>query len=129
MKTFILILTIAAFIQSSFLPINLVLILLICRSLTTSDGANLVLAFFGGILLGVLSSTNLGFLSLIMIVVVKLIDLIKKLPISINVLTAIPISFVIILAVEYFEQIFMGQTLNFPKVMIETLLVIPVSII
>ncbi len=125
MKTFILILIIAAFLQSSFIPINLVLILLISRSLSLIDQANLAAAFLGGILLGLLSAANLGFWALVFLMVVKLIELIKKLPFSVNILTIIPVSLLLILAVEYSQQLLLGQTLSLTKVIVETVLVLP----
>src|SRR5260221_1034153 len=125
MKTFILILIIYSFLQIFFIPINLVIILLISRSLSLIDQANLAAAFLGGILLGLLSAANLGFWALVFLMVVKLIELIKKLPFSVNILTIIPVSLLLILVVEYSQQLLLGQTLSFTKVIVETVLVLP----
>lgn len=60
MKTLVMILTVAAFLQSTILPVNLVLIILICRSYLKTDKGNLFLAFAFGLLVGHLNLDPLG---------------------------------------------------------------------
>lgn len=56
MKTLLLLIALFAFLQSAFLPINLVLVLIIARSLIVDDRENLFLAFFGGLILSFFDS-------------------------------------------------------------------------
>lgn len=128
MKTIIFLFIIAAFIQSSFLPLNLVLIMLICRSLVIEETVNYYLALGSGLLLGILSPLNLGFWPLLFIVIVKLVQLLRKLPVLANLFTVLPISFLILTAVLYLQQLFFGQSIDFKLVVIETLLVLPTFI-
>ena len=122
---FIFLIILAAFLQSSFIPINLVLILLICRSLVISQKENLILAFLGGILVGVLESQNLGFWTLTFLVLVKLLSLSKKLPVSKNILTILTVSSVAILLVSYLEQLVFKQTVDLKTVLIEIVVTVP----
>lgn len=126
MKLLILVLILSIFIQTAFLPINLFLIILICRNFLTDRPTNYFYAFCGGIFLGLMSYVNLGFWPLVFIVMTKVIQLIKLTPISSKFFIIIPASFLIILTVGFLEQIFLNQSLSLEKVIIETLLIIPI---
>ncbi len=129
MKLFTVIIILAALIQSSFLPLNLVLILLICRSLVVEDSYNMILALSMGILLGILTAQNIGFWPLIFLIVIRLLYLVKKLPVTNNVLTIPPIVFVTILAVSFIEQLIFHQTLNLIIIILESLLSVPLYLL
>lgn len=87
MKTLLLLTTLFAFLQSAFLPVNLVLSLVAARAIIIDDKSNLYLAFFGGLILSFLMQVNLGYYPLLFILIVKMGALIKKLPVSFNLLT------------------------------------------
>jgi hypothetical protein len=129
MRVFIFIFILAAFLQTAFIPINLCLILLICRSFALEDDLNYWMGFFGGIMLSALSSANLGFWTFAFLITVKFIQLAKILPISSNFFTIIPISFIVISLVGLLESFFFEQSFNLMKVFIETAITLPTYIL
>lgn len=129
MKTLFFVLLIAAFFQTTFLPINLVLIIIITRSLAYEEALNYYLAIYAGIILGVLSSTNLGIYGIIFLANVKLAHLLRKLPVTANVFTVVVISFALFLSTAFFEMIFLKNSINFQKILIESAISLPIFII
>lgn len=129
MKLVILTLIILTLLQTVLLPVNLVLLLILARSLVTDEKSNLWLAFLAGILLGLMSGTNLGFWAVIFLVVVKLVVIIKQLPIQINLRTVLPISLGIIVLVNLVEWWFLKVSLSQLKVLTEVLLSLPIYLI
>lgn len=125
MKLFILLLTLAAFIQTAFLPINLCLVLLIARSLVTVERTNLYAAFISGIILGLLSGANLGFRPLIFLIIVEIAQIFKKLPIS-TTLFLIPLSFGLIFIANLLESLLFGQHINVQSMVLE-MIVLPLA--
>lgn len=126
MKLLSLLLILSIFVQTSFLPLNLCLVILICKDFLTEKSTNYFYAFFGGIFLGLMTSVNLGFWPLIFIVLAKIIQQIKLAPVSSKFFIIVPTSFLLILLVAFSEQIFLNQSLNLSKVAVETLLIIPI---
>lgn len=92
MKTLILVLIIVAFIQSTILPINLVLIVLIARSLIRPERSNLILSFGFGLLISHLTLQPLGFQSLIYLFLAQLTLLLSKSRLSANPFLIIPLT-------------------------------------
>lgn len=115
----------AAFAQSSFLNVNLVLILLLCRSLAVTDNENYLIGFGIGVLLGVLSFQNIGFWPLAFLVVIKLIYIIKRLPISFPLLTSAPLLVLFIVLIAFLESFIAGLGFDINKVLFESALVLP----
>lgn len=126
MKFFIFVLILASLFQTSFLPINLVLMLLIARELVYSTKANLYLAFGAGILLGLLSPQNIGFAPFIFLIVVKLVSFLRKLPFTTSFLTVLPISFVIFLSTAFIEQQVFKINTNIYLIILQSVLMLPV---
>src|SRR3989338_7884502 len=94
MKTLIIILILAAFLQTTILPIDLVLLILICRAYVVSEKANLYLAFSFGLLTSHLNLVNLGFQSLIYLIIVQATQILSKIRLAGNPLLIVPISLV-----------------------------------
>lgn len=127
MKTLITILIIASFIQATVLPINLVIIILICRAYIGTERSNLYLAFGFGLLISHLNIHQLGLQSIIYLVLVQLTHMLSKSKITANYLFIIPISFVLLLINNVSISIFTHQTINYwPQVLIESLLSLPI---
>lgn len=126
MKLFVFLLIITALLQTTFLQVNPVLVLLICRALIREEIANYYSAFFIGILLGILESKNTGFYALFFVIIVKIIHLIKSTPISAYFLTVIPTTLVFSFALNYLKYLFFGQTVNIYIPPIDALLSLPV---
>ncbi len=129
MRTSFFIILLSAFLQTTFLPLNLCLILIICRSYALEERQNYYLALFAGIVLGFLNSQNLGFWPLIFLIVVKITHLVKKLPVTANFLTIIPVAFIQLALVKWLESLIFKSTLNFFFVIVETVLALPLFIL
>jgi len=129
MKFFILILIISIFLQTSFVPVNLALILLLSRAYVVDEKMNLYLAFISGIMLGILSSQNIGFWPLIFLVVVKIVGLMRRLPISANFLTILPVSFLLIGLVDLAKSFILNQTFNWNLFLVEVIVTLPIYIL
>lgn len=127
MKTLIIILIIASLLQSTIIPINLVLIILICRSYIRLDKANLFLAFGLGLLDGHLNLTTLGLSSLIYLVLVQITQSLSKSRLALNLSLIIPLSFVLLTIHQLTLSLFTPQSAQiFPKIFLESLISLPV---
>lgn len=126
MRLFIILFLLSAFIQTSFLHLNIALILIICRSFISEDSDNYFIAFFLGLILGILSAQNIGFWPAVFLVSVKIIHLLKKLPISSHFLIILPATLMIATLAAYLEKVFLGGSINYLKIIIETVISLPV---
>lgn len=127
MKTLIFVLIICSLIQETIWPLDLVLIILICRSMIRTDPANLYLSFAFGLLISHLGLTTLGIKSLIYLVSAEGTQILSKSRFSTNPFLIVPVSFIFLLADAIFSQL--PSTLTFqilPRVILESLLALPV---
>lgn len=125
MKTLLLFITLFSFLQSAFLPVNLVLVLIIARSLIIEDRDNLYLAFFGGLILSFLTQINLGYYPLLFILIIKVAGIIKRLPVSFNLLIIFIAGAFLVGVAAVLNSLFIAQPLTFYPHFIEAILVIP----
>jgi cell shape-determining protein MreD len=125
MKLFVFLLIIACLLQASVVPANFALILLVSRSLIIDEKNNLYLALFTGLLLGLLMSINIGFYALVFVLYVEIVHLVKKSPISANILTVVPLTFVLLLALSYLEELILNQSFNLSPLLIQSLIALP----
>ena len=126
MRLYIFLLILSAFFQTSFVPLNLCLIIIICRSFILSKQSNFFIAFLIGIILGVLASQNLGFWALVFVIITKVSNATKKLPVSSNIFTIIPVIFVLLMLVSLLENLSFKTPINLLKIIIESLLGLPI---
>ncbi len=127
MKTLIVILIIASFLQTTILPIDLVLMILICRSYIKISPSNLYLAFIFGILISHLNLVTLGLNSLIFIACVQITQGLSKTRLAGNSLLIIPITFVLLSFSGILTSVFLNQSLEiFHKVLLESLISLPI---
>ncbi len=127
MKTLIAVLIILSFIQAAIIPINLVLIVLICRSYLKADKANLYLAFGFGLLDAHLNLTALGLSPLVYLLMIQITQSLSKSPLTGNSFLIIPISFVLFFAKDQLTFFFTAQIPSpISKALIESLLSLPV---
>lgn len=127
MKTLIIILIITSFIQSSILPLDLILLVLISRSLLRPDRTNLFLAFGFGLLTSHLNLTPLGFDSLIYLVIVEVLCGLSKSRLSPNFYLIIPISLGSLFLHQQIISLLTHTTFHFfPKIFIEGFLSLPI---
>lgn len=125
MKLFLFSLFLAAFLQTTLVGLNLSLIVILSRCVIISEKKNFYVAFFAGGLLGLLSSQNLGFWSLIFLMIVCMIHLLKKMSLTFNFKTIIPLAFLIVSITSFFEYLIFGQSLNFSKIFFESIFSLP----
>ena len=129
MKLFIFLLLIAAFLQTSFISLNLCLIILICRSYAIHQKENYYLALFSGIFLGILSSANLGFWPLIMIGTVFIIHAIRLLPITGRVLTIVPVALLVLFSASGLEKLLLNTTFVWWQPILSAIIALPIFIV
>ena len=126
MKTLIIFLIIASFIQNTFLPFNLVLIILICRSYLRPDRANLFLAFSFGLLNSHLNLITLGITSLVYLTIVAVVESLARTRLAGSALIIAPLSFGLLFADQVIVLYFAHQSLDFLKIFLESLISLPV---
>jgi len=129
MKTLIIILIIASFIQTTILPIDLVLLILICRSYIKSDCANLYLAFFFGIFISHLNLASIGFQSLIYLSSVETTEILSKLRLAGNPLLIVPLAFFLITLSQFANSILGHSSFEFSKAIFACFLSLPVLLL
>lgn len=127
MKTLIIILILVSFFQTTIIPLDLVLIILTCRSFLKISKSNLYLAFFFGLLISHLRLVNLGFDSLIYLLGVQITQILSKFRLAGNSLLIIPLTFILITLSQFINLLFLQESLSlFPKVLIEAGLSLPI---
>lgn len=127
MKTLILILIIISFIQSTILPVNLVLIILIARSLIRPGKENLILAFCFGFLISHLNLQILGYTSLLYLVLIQLTEVLSKTRLSANPLLIMPLTALLSLTYLMITSFLTHQSPQIiPQVLIESAVSLPI---
>lgn len=126
MKVLIVILILASFLQSTVWPINLVLIILICRSFIKSDRANLFLAFAFGLLTSHLDITLFGLNSLIFLIFVQITAGLSRSNLTGNLFLIGPLTFILMVIYHFLEATFLKQSLQiFPFALWEGIISLP----
>lgn len=127
MKTLIVVLILAAFLQATILPISLVLIILICRAYIRRDKTNLFLAFSFGMLTSHLSIRPIGFDSITFLLTVLITQLLARTRLSQHPLWIVPISFIMLSLNFVVLSLISGSSIQlFPKALVETALSLPI---
>jgi len=126
MKTLIIVLIIVSFTESTILPIDLVLIILIARSYIRSDKSNLWLAFSFGLLSSNLNLTALGIQSLIYLTLVAVSEGLSKSRLAGNSFLIIPLSFVLLSLNQLIFASFLSESFLFPKIVLEAIFSLPI---
>lgn len=125
MKTLIIILIIASFLQTTIIPIDLVLLILICRSYIKSDRVNLYLAFAFGLLVGHLNLVSPGLQSLVYLTLVVATGVLSRLRLAGNPLLILPITFILLFLNQLVSSFLMHEIMEFSKIILSTLLSLP----
>lgn len=130
MKTLIVILILSAFLQTTIMPINLVLIILILRGFVRTDISNLYLAFFIGVLMSLLDFKPLGLYSLIYLVAVLVSQLSTSLRFSSHLVIIFPVVTFFLIGERLFLSWIGSESLQlWPQILIEVLFIIPTYIL
>lgn len=127
MKTLIIVLIIAAFIQTTILPLDLVLIIIICRAYIKTGQENLYLAFFFGLLISHLTLTLIGVKSVLYLLIIQTTQVLSKSRLAGNSVSLIPLVFVLLSANQITNTFLLQQTIQiFPRVLIESIISLPI---
>lgn len=126
MKTLILILITLSFLQSTILPLNLVLIVLICRAFIKIDKANLYLSFGFGLFISNLNLWQLGVESCVYLIIIQMVHSLSKTRFASNSLLIVPISLFFLSFDQILISLFTrGSLVIWPKVFIEAIVALP----
>lgn len=129
MKGLIIILVFASLIQSSLLPINLVLMILIIRSFTVDAKSNFYLAFIFGLVISLLQGQIMGLISLINLFSVSLVTVLKRSQIVQNLITLM-LAGVAVLTIDNIIQSLIAQaSLDFKLAIYHTIILIPMYLL
>lgn len=129
MRTLIVILTLAAFLQTTIIPINLVLMVVVLRSFLVLEKENLLLAFAFGLLLDHLNASSLGMSSMVLLLSSVFARAISRLPSS-NILVVIPLIIITSLLDGVVTSLVNHSSLSLlPAVLTPAILAIPVYIV
>lgn len=125
MKTLTIILIIASFLQTTIIPVDLVLLILICRSYIKSDKSNLYLAFAFGLLTSHLNLGTFGIQSLIYLGVVQVTQMLSKIRLAGNPLLIVPISLIFLSLNQVVNSLQSHTTWEFSGVILISILSLP----
>lgn len=127
MKTLILVLIFFSFLQTTIIPVNIVLIILICRAYLRTDPKNLFLAFAFGLLISHLNLTILGLQSITYLIIVEITQALAKSRLASNSLLIIPITLILLSLNQLANSFIIHQTVQlFPNLIIEGFLSLPI---
>lgn len=126
MKTLIIILILASFLQTTVIPIDLVLLILICRAYIKTDKSNLYLSFVFGLLVSHLNLTSLGLQSIIYLASVQATQVLSRLSLAGNSLLIIPVSLVFFSLNQITGFLIGHQTMELSKVIFASFLSLPI---
>ncbi|OGE77583.1 hypothetical protein A3J19_05090 [Candidatus Daviesbacteria bacterium RIFCSPLOWO2_02_FULL_41_8] len=125
MKTLIIILIIATFLQTTILPVDLVLLILICRAYIKSGRSNLYLGFAFGLLTAHLNLNFLGIQSLICLSFVQITQMLSKIRLAGNPLLIVPITLVFLSLNRIINSLLSHTTWEFSGVILTAFLSLP----
>lgn len=120
MIIYLLIIFTFAVIQTTITPINFCLFAIIAIALLNTDQSSLFIAFFGGLILGLLTGTNLGFYCLLFILIAELVRLSKSSPVFGNNFFLIPLVLACLLIFKLTQQLLLKQSFDPLSLLSET---------
>ena len=125
MKTLIIILILASFLQTTILPVDLVLLVLICRAYIKPGRENLYLGFAFGLLISHLNLTTLGFQSAVFLIIIQIVESLSKSRLAGHPLLIIPISLILLSLNQVSNAIINQNTFDLSKVIFVSFLSLP----
>lgn len=126
MKTLIIILIVASFLQTTILPIDLVLLVLICRAYIKQERSNLYLGLAFGILTAHLNLTSWGIQSLIYLFSVQATESLSKLRLAGNPLLIIPVALIFLFINQFANSLINHSSQDLSKIILASLLSLPI---
>ena len=122
-------LVILSFIQSTILPLELVLEIILLRAFLKVDRTNLYLAFGFGLLISFLGHFPLGSQSIIYLLLVAFVHFLSKTPLSKNIFTCIPAVVVLLTFSDAASALFLHTQIGWIKILFELLFAFPIYFI
>ena len=129
MRGLIVILIFACLIQSTFLPINLVLMILIIRSFIVDSKSNFYLAFIFGLVVSLLQGQIIGPISLINLFSIALVSVLKKSQIAQNLITLMLVGVTLLTVDHIIESVIIQTSIDFKLVIYHIVIFIPVYLL
>lgn len=127
MKTTIFILILASLLQVTIIPVNLVLMILICRAFIDQSRSNLFLAFGFGLFVAHLTLGNLGFQSLLYLILIQVTLIFSRWRFSTHWLQIYPLTLILLLAYTVILALVNQKSIQiFPQVFIESIFSLPI---
>lgn len=126
MKTLVIILIVASFIQTTILPVDLIMLILISRAYVKSDRVNLYLAFAFGILVSHLDLSNIGIQSLLYISFVEITQVLSRLRLAGNPFLIVPLAIFFTAFSQLAGLVFNHGSFEFQTVILTAILSVPV---
>lgn len=115
-----------AFLQTTIIPLNLVLLILIARAYLKPQKSNLYLAFIFGLLISHLLLFPLGMQSLIYLGLIEVTQLLSKLPLSRHPFLIIPVTLILLMVEGALSSFFTHSSLFLPQIVMESVLSLPI---
>lgn len=122
-------LVILSFIQSTILPLELVLEIILLRAFLKLDRANLYLAFGFGLIIAFLGHFTLGLQSMIYLLLVVFVHFLSKTPLSKNIFTCISTVIVLLTFNDLVSVLFLHTQIGWIKILFELLFAFPIYFI
>lgn len=129
MRILFFILLLISFLQTTILPVNLLLLILVIRSFMVRGKENLYLAFIFGMLISHLQFAPWGFYCLFYLVSVQGASLWSKFPISSHILVIFSYSIVILILNQFATSLVLKSSFNLHQVLIEALIFLPIYLL
>lgn len=128
MKTLIFILILLAFLQTTIIPLELVLVVLILRAYIVGGRENLWLGFGLGLLISFLLNHPLGYDSFIYLSLIELATLLRKTPMLGHLLVIVPMVFIFLTLAMLANNLFLQQSIIWPGIILASILAFPIYI-
>lgn len=129
MKGLIIILVFACLIQSTFLPINLVLTILIIRSFIVDAKSNFYLAFIFGLVISLLQGQMMGLISFINLFSISLVTVLKRSQIVQNLITLMLVGAALLTIDNIIQSLIAQASLDFKLAIYQTIILIPMYLL
>lgn len=129
MRGLIFILIFASLIQSTFLPINLVLMILIIRSFIVDSKSNFYLAFIFGLVVSLFQGQIIGLVSLINLFSVAIVSVLKRSQIAQNLITLMLAGFALLTIDNIIQSLIAKISLDFKLAIYQTIILIPMYLL
>lgn len=121
----IVILSLLALLQTTFIPLDLVLIFLVCRSFVSSGRSNFYLAFCFGIMVSLMATKPVATFAIFYLLSVEVVQILKRTELSNYWLAILPISILVFLLENLLDIVMFGSWFSWTKILSQLGVVLP----